>query len=91
MSGSVSVTTTVRSSGASTVSIDANRSAWLAPSARWASSDQTTSADVNGAPLWNVTPSGMVNVYVSPSSEISGSSVSPASMSPSGVAMSRVS
>ena len=45
LSGSVSVTTTVESSGASTDAMPASRAVSLAPSARWASSDHTTSAD----------------------------------------------
>ena len=62
LSGSLNVTTTVWSSGASTLTIDASRAAWLAPSARWASSDHTTSAAVSASPLWKLTPSGIVNV-----------------------------
>ena len=60
----------------------ARRSASLAPSARWASSDHTTSADVSGSPLWNVTPSRSVNVYTVPSSETSGSRPGPARSHP---------
>ena len=52
----------------------------LAPSARCASSDHTTSADVSGSPLWNVTPSCSVNVYIVPSSDTSGSSARPGSI-----------